>query len=569
MQEAPGTVLEEVESAAPDLRLIVAHDPWLRLFLQNVGDLFKRQERLVLDGTTTTDFWPDVFVDRPLPWWRFAESGGLHVVALFVIFAATRFLALHPHITMQPTFSRADVVYYAPSEYLPPLDTRRKESARAQKADPELAEQPIISLPPEADNHSQTIVTPPNIRLSHDVPLPNTVSWSERPQLPIAPAPLVPAAQIARLTPQVDRSVIVPPPQLQDNLRPETMQSPQAAVIAPPPALDADSSRRVSDINIGHSTVIAPAPQLPLDEQRMAFSGPSAAIAGRSPQVIAPPPALAASGGSRRGNMIALSLHPAVGAPPDTVAGNRRGSFATTPGGHRGASGAPGSVSGASSGNGAGSVGKNNANLPTGLYVGKSSNPSSAVAGNRAPTNTNTVNPNLIANARPPRMSRSTPIDGDIKISEAERDVFGGRKIYSLSLNMPNLNSGSGSWIIRFAALNENGPRIESSNGAASNNGSSPDLSSPVATRKVDPAYPLELMRQNVGGTVVLYGIIRSDGTVGNVRVLHSVDSRLDRFAREAISKWQFQPATKNGTPVDVEATFLIPFRPVREKTDF
>jgi protein TonB len=132
---------------------------------------------------------------------------------------------------------------------------------------------------------------------------------------------------------------------------------------------------------------------------------------------------------------------------------------------------------------------------------------------------------------------------------------------------MPNLNSAGGSWIIRFAALKpELSPGSLAARAAASGDPSSSaessDLSAPSATRKVDPAYPLELMRQNVGGTVILYGVIHADGTVGNVRVLRSVDDRLDQFAGDAIAKWQFQPATKNGAAVDVEATFWIPFRP-------
>jgi protein TonB len=90
-----------------------------------------------------------------------------------------------------------------------------------------------------------------------------------------------------------------------------------------------------------------------------------------------------------------------------------------------------------------------------------------------------------------------------------------------------------------------------------------------MATRKVDPAYPLQLMRENVHGTVILYGVIHSDGSVGNVKVLRSVDERLDRFASEAVAQWKFEPATKNGTPVDVEATFQIPFRPTRVGTSF
>jgi TonB family protein len=162
-----------------------------------------------------------------------------------------------------------------------------------------------------------------------------------------------------------------------------------------------------------------------------------------------------------------------------------------------------------------------------------------------------------------PSVAHTTQPEAKSKITEAERAVFSGRKVYSLSLNMPNLNSAGGSWIIHFAALKAD------SAPSSSGESSSGELSSPVATSKVDPAYPLELMRQNVSGTVILHAVILADGTVGTVRVLRSVDDRLDRFASEAIAKWQFQPATKNGSPVAVEATFWIPFRPARVGSDF
>ena len=97
-------------------------------------------------------------------------------------------------------------------------------------------------------------------------------------------------------------------------------------------------------------------------------------------------------------------------------------------------------------------------------------------------------------------------------------------------------------------------------NGAPNSGGG--ELVAPVATRKVDPAYPLQLMRENVSGTVILYAVIHADGTVGDVRVLQSVDSRIDRFAMQAVEQWRFTPARKNGVPVEVEATFQIPFRP-------
>ena len=147
-------------------------------------------------------------------------------------------------------------------------------------------------------------------------------------------------------------------------------------------------------------------------------------------------------------------------------------------------------------------------------------------------------------------------------LSEAERAVFGNRRFYSVTLNMPNLNSAGGSWVIRFAELNHESNGHDASTPA-------PDLTQPVATRKVDPAYPMQLMRENVAGTVILYAVIHSDGSIGDVKVLRSVDDRLDRFASDAISQWKFDPATKNGAPVDVEATFQIPFRPARIGSNF
>jgi TonB family protein len=577
MREGTSLLLQETEPPVADLRLLIEPEPRYRVFVENLRNFFQRPETFNPQSTRTSHlsdhqsdhppeatFWPDVFVDRGLPRRRLLQSGACHLLVLATIWAGSRLLALQPRATSQPAFTHADVVYYTPSEYLPPLDTRSPSSAHARKADPEYSAQPIISVPPEADNRSQTIVTPPNIHLQHDLALPNIVAWSGTPQRPIGPAPAVPASEISRLAPQMDRSVIAPPPDLQPTAQ-KTLRAPETAVIAPPPAVEAASTRRLGDLNIARSTVIAPAPQLSLDPQRAIPGRSSTAVGRRAPEVIAPPPALAVSGRAHSsGGTIALNLHPAVGAPPDPPAGNRRGNFAATPEGHRGASGAPGASAGHGKENGSGS--EKNSDLPSGLYVGKTSNPASPVAGDAAPNSSAyTVNPNLIASARPPRMSERTGPKEENRLSEEERAVFGNRKFYSLSLNMPNLNSAGGSWIVRFAAL-----KPEAGSGHSSSaDPSAEDISAPSATRKFDPAYPEDLMRKNVGGTVILYAVILADGTVGKVRVLRSVDQRIDNFASEAVAKWQFQPATRNGAPVAVEATFSIPFRPTRAGSNF
>jgi len=68
-------------------------------------------------------------------------------------------------------------------------------------------------------------------------------------------------------------------------------------------------------------------------------------------------------------------------------------------------------------------------------------------------------------------------------------------------------------------------------------------------------------VHDRVEGTVVLYGIIHRDGSVGDVRILEGFDSILDENARAALEKWRFRPGTRNGAPVDVEVVVRVPFR--------
>jgi TonB family protein len=565
----------EIAQPAPVLRLLVELPSRPRVFFSNLRDLvFPRRLPPLELRSAPALFWPDVFVKSRLPWGHFLQSGAAHVVAFALLVGLTRFFALQPQVVAKPVLEHAEVIYYQPSEYLPPLDTRTAQAAQPRKADPELSAQPIISLPREADNHSQTIVTPPNVKLKRDVALPNIVAWSEnlsdkmqKPRLAIPPVPLTPAADITRIPPQMENSVLRPPPEV-SAANQTAYRAPQTTVVAPPPSVDATSPRPLGDLTIGRSSVIAPAPQLSIAEQRTLPSSLSSSVGAL--QVVPPPPSVsgsASAGGSvgARGRVIALNLHPAVGAPAVPPSGNRRGTFAATPEGHPGASGAPGAAASGGKENASGSTGKGTSDVPAGLYVGSAAAKPSPVAGDPPLTNPASANPNLAASVRPPRVtapSRPMQPDSATKLSDAERDVFGNRRFYSVTLNMPNLNSAGGSWVIRFAELDHE---------TSSHNASAPaeDLSQPMATRKVDPKYPLQLMRENVTGTVILYAIIHADGTVGNVRVLRGVDDRLDQFASQAVAQWQFQPAMKNGAPVDVEATFQIPFRPARVGTNF
>lgn len=129
--------------------------------------------------------------------------------------------------------------------------------------------------------------------------------------------------------------------------------------------------------------------------------------------------------------------------------------------------------------------------------------------------------------------------------------IFASKKVYTLYVNMPNLNSATGSWVLNFSELrtSSNGPRM-----------TSPDLNGPTPLRKVDPKYPTTLINEHVEGEIVLYAVIRQDGSIDSIQLVHGLDEQLDANAMHALSQWKFSPASKEGAPIDLEAIVHIPF---------
>ncbi len=543
--------------------LLVTLEPRRKVFLRNLADLVWPRRKAPLELVSRpSPFWTDVFVPTPLPWSRFLQSGIGHIAVITMLWGWSQLWPRRPQMVTRPVFHNSDVVYYDAAEYLAPLDTGGKLAHVPQKGEPAYAPQPIISVPREADNRTQTIVAPPQLKLNHDVPLPNVVALGQ-------PKPTIPLAAMASSPsdlklPVLPTSVVAPAPEMDAAISKRDIRAPQASIVEPPREVENADSRRLSDINIGTSPVVAPAPQLPVSEQRALANVTPMGTAG--PAVVPPPPSVQGSGVSGDGRLIALNLHPAApSGPVDVPAGNRRGTFAATPEGKPGAAGTPnipgenhhaaeGGIGGGRSSGDAGRSGNSTNGVPPGLFVGKSSKPeiNSAVAGSGQGVAKMASNSPLLASATPPRVTavpRSTELPANAA-TDTERKVFGDRKLYSMTLNVPNLNSAGGSWVMHFAEVKD-----------TENKG---ELTAPVATRAVDPGYPLELMRQNVQGTVMLSAVIRSDGSVGEVRVLRGIDDRLDEYASAAMARWRFRPATRNGDPVALQAVVMIPFRPTR-----
>lgn len=137
---------------------------------------------------------------------------------------------------------------------------------------------------------------------------------------------------------------------------------------------------------------------------------------------------------------------------------------------------------------------------------------------------------------------------GAVRVSNAPDPRFNGREVFMMAIQMPQLTSYSGSWLMWYA------DRTRRELGLA-------PIAPPEAHRKVDPKYIASAVSERLEGRVTLACVIDRTGRVAGVELVRGFDDRLNRSAEEALAKWEFYPATRNGVPVDVDVVVEIPFR--------
>jgi TonB family protein len=76
----------------------------------------------------------------------------------------------------------------------------------------------------------------------------------------------------------------------------------------------------------------------------------------------------------------------------------------------------------------------------------------------------------------------------------------------------------------------------------------------------IKPAYPPELQRAGVQGTVRIEAFISKDGLAANLRVISSPDPGLTQAALDAVQQWRYRPTVLNGESVEVQTTIDVNF---------
>jgi TonB family protein len=90
----------------------------------------------------------------------------------------------------------------------------------------------------------------------------------------------------------------------------------------------------------------------------------------------------------------------------------------------------------------------------------------------------------------------------------------------------------------------------------------------PVPTYRPEPKYTEEGRSAHIQGIVMLQLVVDEQGMPTQISVLSPLGYGLDEAAIEAVTHWRFQPGTKDGKPVKVQARVETTFRFRNESFD-
>lgn len=82
----------------------------------------------------------------------------------------------------------------------------------------------------------------------------------------------------------------------------------------------------------------------------------------------------------------------------------------------------------------------------------------------------------------------------------------------------------------------------------------------PRPTKTSFPKYPQMALAMREEGTVTMYILVASDGTLHNAKVIETTDKEFDEVSLGVIPAWRFEPAKCGDLPVDFETTMALNF---------
>jgi TonB-like protein len=435
----------------------------------------------------------------------------------------------------------------------------------------------VVSKPVHPDNNRQTIyqpATPPDLRITMDLKLPNVVGGAStplaKPQVHFNPnnsKPLLTKQSLAKaMAPTLAATDTVVPTSLPDG----TVKTPHLAVpinesrpnqnqviIGEVAAPSLAASDVTASTNLGDSFKNG-SPTAPAAPASEAAEGSASGKTSKSTAVQT------AGDGSE---IVVIGVDPAEAAalaslPP----GNRWGDFTIAPGG-----GQPGAAGGdphwspnAGSGNG-GVGGDHSTGVGSGITGGGGGKSGSAgvlsiSGGGSTNGNGGNLDPGIIRDmvfAVPANLvlRKNALVVSAGPMGGGGLDVYGALrcgKIYTVFIAMPGK-----SWTLQYCQSGH-APAHAAGSQTSSVVRMETGIVPPDAETRFDfKRLPVPFEKKNK--PIVLKGVIKEDGTVADLKIYQGIVPEMDEAARVAFSKFKFKPAIREGKTVSVDVLVGVP----------
>jgi outer membrane biosynthesis protein TonB len=511
----------------------------------------------------------------------FAFSAGIHgvVVALLFMVPSTNERAAKTAYNelIQPQVHK--LIWYDFQKKLPDVAAAKRVGNSPEPRGAELSKQAIIAASPNPVSKQRFIWRPvPKIIIPQDLPLPNLIARTNTSLPP--PPPTEVKQKLERPATKGQRSPnpnnSPPNPKGDVNHAPSPNEAsqpskPRKAFVAPVVQARAKVTVSMLDTPLPDPSMVAslktdsglhalqlkkalilppqqaqpsgaalPAAVLDAPDATVGGSGgskiqsalPAGLGAPSLSQGVAPPPngpvGQTASKGNGAVDVAIVSLHPGnqLGELPD---GTRPGAFSKAP-----------AIGEASSGEGGGAGAVTVPDLSVREARTRSTPTPDFLSGNRKTIlYAETVRGVSASTLSVPLRPSSRTIPGAIDAR------FRGRSVYTMVVPIENFPDYSGDWILWFADRDQKP-------------GDTSDVRAPLPFRKHEPVD--SMLANRTERRLQIVAVIKKDGRLDEISLVRHSSPAVEQAVIQDLQSWEFKPATRAGTAVDVDVVFEIPF---------
>jgi len=177
--------------------------------------------------------------------------------------------------------------------------------------------------------------------------------------------------------------------------------------------------------------------------------------------------------------------------------------------------------------------------------------------------------PAMVVRNEHPRLTvePTVVVPPQVRLAENHMPNLGTAAALAMPMSPPSNGTGSGGGIgsgLGGGVGEGHGPGLGAGSGGGVGGGVfhvGGGVSAPLALSTPDPEYTEEARKAKTQGTCVLGLIVDAQGHPRDIRVVRGLGSGLDQKAVEAVRQWRFQPAVKDGNPVNVQISVEVVFK--------